>query len=169
MACATYSNGARRASWSSRPCNEAGAPSLIFIPNASTQGPPTSSAVQVNLESPVAVTGRFRSTELEARPRLALARFHSQAFSESSAFRCQSSLLTQNRISPRPRQGNKGMEKRRLKPARCPSRNCVRVIWRNKSASGPSIYQSAARRFLVASLLTMAIGSVWLGFFQRGD
>jgi RHS repeat-associated protein len=41
MACAIYLNGARRASWSSRPCNAAGAPSHIFIPNASTQGPPT--------------------------------------------------------------------------------------------------------------------------------
>ena len=68
-------NDARAASWSSRPCSEARAPSLVFIPNASTQGPPTSSAVQVNLENSVAITDGFQSTELEARLHLALATF----------------------------------------------------------------------------------------------
>ena len=38
MACATYLNGTRRASWSSRPCHAAGAPSHIFIPNATSGG-----------------------------------------------------------------------------------------------------------------------------------
>jgi len=37
------------ASRGSRPCQKAAAPSRIFIPNTSTQGPHTSSAVQVNL------------------------------------------------------------------------------------------------------------------------
>src|SRR5712691_11059558 len=36
------------ASLGSQPCNEAGAPFRIFIPNASTQGPTTSGAVQIN-------------------------------------------------------------------------------------------------------------------------
>src|SRR5258708_27964663 len=36
------------ASLGSQPCNKAGAPSRIFIPNASTQGPTTSGAVQIN-------------------------------------------------------------------------------------------------------------------------
>jgi hypothetical protein len=36
------------ASLGSLPCNEASAPSRILIPNASTHGPPTSSAVQIN-------------------------------------------------------------------------------------------------------------------------
>ena len=48
------------------PCLDGEEFSLI-IPNASTQGPPTSSAAQVNLESSVTITGGFRSTELEAR------------------------------------------------------------------------------------------------------
>ena len=73
MANATYLNGARRASWSSRPCNAAGAPSHIFIPNASTPGPPTSRAVQVNQGSFGADHRRSPPTELETRLHLALA------------------------------------------------------------------------------------------------
>jgi len=59
---ATYLNGARRASWSSRPCNNGRCVVSHIHPNASTHGPPTSSAVQVNLEIPVAVTDGFRPT-----------------------------------------------------------------------------------------------------------
>jgi hypothetical protein len=56
MAEATYFYGTGAASWSSRPCNAAGAPSLVFIPNASTHGPPTTSAVLANPERIFAVT-----------------------------------------------------------------------------------------------------------------
>jgi hypothetical protein len=44
----------------------------LSIPKAPRQAPPTSSRVQVNIDSPVAVTDGFRSTELEARLHLAL-------------------------------------------------------------------------------------------------
>jgi len=46
----------------------------LIIPNASTQGPPTSRAVQVNLENSTAVAGGFQPTEFEARLHPALTR-----------------------------------------------------------------------------------------------
>ena len=52
--------------WPQKKCSLRESWSLI-IPNASTQGPPTSSAVQVNLGNSFAVTKSSLGTELEAR------------------------------------------------------------------------------------------------------
>jgi hypothetical protein len=52
--------------WPQKKCSIRESWSLI-IPNASTQGPPTSSAVQVNLGNSFAVTKNSLGTELEAR------------------------------------------------------------------------------------------------------
>jgi len=61
----------------SRPATRAGQLSLI-IPNAPTPGPPTSSAVLVNLGSPALITNRPLLTELETR----LPRFWEQRISQ---------------------------------------------------------------------------------------
>src|SRR5271157_3015254 len=61
------------ASWSSRPCNNGRCAFSYIRPNASTQGPPTSSAVQVNQGHPGVITAGSLPTELEARLHPALA------------------------------------------------------------------------------------------------
>src|SRR6266568_5473089 len=48
--CHLFDLAPETASWSSRPCNQGRCAITYIHPNASTQGPPTSSAVQVNQE-----------------------------------------------------------------------------------------------------------------------
>ena len=67
MADATYFTvGAGAASWSSRPCNSGRYVVSYIHPNGSTQGPPTSSAVQVNLGVSGAVTDRIPANRVRA-------------------------------------------------------------------------------------------------------
>jgi hypothetical protein len=67
MADTTYFGLAREAaSWSSRPCNSGRCVVSYIHPNGSTHGPPTSSAVQVNLGIAGAVTDRVPANRVRA-------------------------------------------------------------------------------------------------------
>jgi hypothetical protein len=56
------------ASWSSRPCNNGRCAFTYIHPNASTQGPPTSSAVQVNQGQSGADHRRFPANRVRGAP-----------------------------------------------------------------------------------------------------
>jgi hypothetical protein len=72
MGYAAYFYGAKRASWSSRPCNEAGAPSHLFIRTPQHKGHPHPVLSRSTQGVPALVTAGSLPTELEARPHLAL-------------------------------------------------------------------------------------------------
>lgn len=113
-------NGAKRASRYLPASPQWGEFSLI-IPNASTQGPPTSSAVRVNQGSSGADHRRFPATELEARPHLALGIFCGIAMAGASdkvsaawvrhnqrhinAIHCPKFFVRGTRFFPVPRRG----------------------------------------------------------------